>query len=75
MLNLFLKTMASFIDKLHIEYKENPDGTGDITIEWDETDPDLAMWTAWGEDKQKQFVIDALNVAVFETIDEELSLS
>lgn len=56
--------MASFIDKLHIEYKENPDSTGDITIEWDENDLSLVEWTSWGEDKQKQFITDALTIAV-----------
>jgi len=56
--------MASFIDKLHIEYKDNPDGGGDITIEWDENDLSLAEWTSWGENKQKQFITDALTIAV-----------
>lgn len=63
--------MASFIDKLYIEYKENPDGTGDITIEWDENDLDLAEWTSWGEDKQKQFILDALTIAVSDALPED----
>jgi hypothetical protein len=62
--------MASFIDKLHIEYKENPDGTGNITLEWDENDLDLAEWTSWGEDKQKQFILDALTIAVSNALPE-----
>ncbi len=54
----------TWASKLHIEYKENPDGGGDITIEWDENDLELAEWTSWGEDKQKQFILDALTIAV-----------
>lgn len=60
--------MPSFIDKLHIEYKYNPDGGGDITIEWDENDLALAEWTSWGEDKQKQFILDALTIAVSDAL-------
>jgi hypothetical protein len=63
--------MPSFIDKLHIEYKENPDGGGDITIEWDENDLELAEWTSWGEDKQKQFILDALTIAVSDALPED----
>jgi len=53
-----------WIDKLLIQYIDEPDGGGTITIEWDETDPDLALWTSWGEDYQKQFILDALTIAV-----------
>jgi hypothetical protein len=60
--------MPSFIDKLHIEYKDNPDGGGDITIEWDENDLVLAEWTSWSEDKQKQFILDALTIAVSDAL-------
>lgn len=63
--------MTLFIDKLHIEYKENPDGTGDITIEWDENDLDLAEWTSWGEDKQKQFILNALTIAVSDALPDD----
>lgn len=63
--------MPSFIDKLHIEYKDNPDGSGDITIEWDENDLALAEWTSWGEDKQKQFILDALTIAVSDALPDD----
>ena len=33
------------IEKLQIEYIDEPDGTGTIRIEWDETDLDLQWWT------------------------------
>jgi hypothetical protein len=43
--------------------EDNPDGSCYIHIEWDETDPDLALWNSWGEEGQKQFVLKALNHA------------
>jgi hypothetical protein len=54
----------SWIEKLTIQVKEdNPDGTCDIVIDWDETDPDLELWNSWGEEGQKAFVLDALRTA------------
>ena len=44
--------------------EDNPDGGCDLHIEWDATDPDLALWTSWGEEKQKQFILDALTNAL-----------
>ena len=43
-----------------IECIEESNGGMCITFDWDETDPDLAMWTGWGEEGQKAFVLDAL---------------
>jgi hypothetical protein len=54
----------SWVDKVHIEYKEEPDGSGSILVEWDEEDCSLEEWISWGEEKQKQFILDALTVAV-----------
>jgi hypothetical protein len=55
----------SWIEKLKIEVEEdNPDGGCNITIEWDEADPDLELWNSWGEEGQKAFIIDALYNAV-----------
>ena len=51
---------ASWIEKLQIECIEEEDGCLTIQIDWDDTDPDLAEWTSWGEDGQKQFIIDSL---------------
>ena len=51
---------TNWIEKLQIECIEQEDGGLTIQIEWDETDPDLAEWTSWGEDGQKQFIIDSL---------------
>lgn len=49
-----------WINKLQIECMEREDGGMDIRFDWDETDPDLAMWTSWGEEGQTAFIIDAL---------------
>jgi hypothetical protein len=53
-----LKT--NWIEKLQIECIEEEDGCLTIQIDWDDTDPDLAEWTSWGEEGQKQFIIDSL---------------
>jgi hypothetical protein len=46
-----------------IECIEEPNGGMCIRFDWDETDPELAMWTGWGEEGQRAFVLDALNRA------------
>jgi hypothetical protein len=51
---------TNWIEKLQIECIEEDDGCLTIQIDWDKTDPDLAEWTSWGEDGQKQFIIDSL---------------
>jgi hypothetical protein len=51
---------TNWIEKLQIECIEEEDGCLTIQIDWDDTDPDLAEWTSWGEDEQKQFIIDSL---------------
>lgn len=55
----------SWIEKLQLQVMEdNPDGSCDIHIEWNEADPDLALWTSWSEAEQKQFILDALTNAL-----------
>lgn len=61
---MYFMSNTNWINKLIIQYQEESDGSGCITIEWDETDPDLKLWTSWGEEYQKQFILDALNIAV-----------
>lgn len=51
---------SSSIEKLQIEFIEEPDGTGTINIDWDNTDPDLQWWTDLGPEEQKAFIIDSL---------------
>jgi hypothetical protein len=60
-----------WIEKLNLEVVDQEDGGCLITIEWDETDPDLAEWTSWGEDKQKTFILDSLFNALECFIDDD----
>ena len=59
------------IFKLDINFIEEKDGSGTIQIEWDETDADLQWWTNLGEEKQKQFIMDALTAAIEQNLPEE----
>jgi hypothetical protein len=61
------------IFKLDIKFTEQKDGSGNIQIEWDETDADLQWWTNLGEEKQQQFILDALDSVIKQTIPEETS--
>jgi len=56
--------MTTWVNKLKIEVIEEGDGSCTIHIEWDEQDPELALWTSWGEEGQRAFVLDALTTAV-----------
>jgi len=51
------------IFKLNVQFIEEEDGSGTITIEWDEEDADLQWWTDLGEKKQKQFILESLTAA------------
>jgi hypothetical protein len=57
--------------KLDVNFIEEEDGSGTIQIEWDETDADLQWWTNLGEEKQKQFLMDALTAAIEQNLPEE----
>jgi hypothetical protein len=59
------------IFKLDVNFIEEEDGSGTIQIEWDETDADLQWWTNLGEEKQKQFIMDALTAAIEQNLPEE----
>ena len=59
------------IFKLDVNFIEEEDGSGTIQIEWDETDADLQWWTNLGEEKQKQFLMDALTAAIEQNLSEE----
>ena len=56
---------------LDIQYIEEEDGGGTIRIEWDEEDADLQWWNNLGEEKQQQFILDALTAAIFNALDED----
>jgi hypothetical protein len=60
------------IFKLDVNFIEEEDGSGTIQIEWDETDADLQWWTNLGEEKQKQFLMDALTAAIEQNLPEEI---
>ena len=59
--------------KLDIKYIEENYGGGTIQIEWDEEDADLQWWNNLGEEKQQQFILDALNVAISNALYEDES--
>jgi hypothetical protein len=54
---------TSWVNKMTIECIDEVDGGMSIRFDWDETDPELAMWTGWGEEGQKAFVLDVLHRA------------
>lgn len=60
------------IFKLNVNFIEEEDGSGTIQIEWDETDADLQWWTNLGEEKQKQFLMDALTAAIEQNLPKEI---
>jgi hypothetical protein len=57
-------TDPASVFKLDIKYIEEEDGSGTIQIEWDEEDADLQWWNNLGEEKQQQFILDALTAAI-----------
>jgi hypothetical protein len=59
------------IFKLNVNFIEEEDGSGTIQFDWDETDPDLQWWKNLGEEKQKQFILDALTAAIEQNLPEE----
>jgi hypothetical protein len=63
---------TNWTEKLKIEVIDEEDGSCTIHIEWDDTDPDLALWTSWGEEGQKAFVMSALHAACAEVLGEEI---
>ena len=62
---------VNWIDKLQLTTIEEPDGSLTIQIHWDPEDPELALWTSWGEEKQKQLFLDALTNALNKEIDDD----
>ena len=52
--------LLTAFDKMTITCTEENSGGACITFDWDETDPDLAFWTAMSEHEQRSFVLNAL---------------
>ena len=57
---------GDWVYKLALEVIENKDGSLNLVFEWDETDPDLQMWTEWGPEKQEEFILGALRASATE---------
>ena len=53
----------SWVNKLKLVCIDEPDGTMNIHIEWDEHDPDLQYWTHLGPKGQENFILTALRSA------------
>jgi hypothetical protein len=51
---------TDWVGKLKFTFSEKEDGSGLITIEWDQNDPDLDYWTSLGEERQQKFIMDGL---------------
>jgi hypothetical protein len=66
-------TDPASVFNLDIQYIEEEDGGGIIHIEWDEEDADLQWWNNLGEEKQQQFILDALTAAIFNALNEDES--
>ena len=66
-------TDPASVFKLDIRFIEEEDGGGVIQIEWDEEDADLQWWNNLGEEKQQQFILDALTAAIFNALNEDES--
>ncbi len=62
----------NWTEKLKLEVIDEEDGGCTIHIEWDETDPDLELWTSWGEALQQEFIISALRAACAEALGEDM---
>jgi hypothetical protein len=61
----------SWINKLQLEVVEPEDGVCIIVIQWDDEDPELAEWTSWGEQGQRDFIINSLYNALECFIDDD----
>jgi hypothetical protein len=55
--------MENWVQKLTINCVEEEDGSLNIEIEWDEKDPDLALWSSFTAEEQKEFMLTALKNA------------
>ena len=58
---------AGWVFKLNMEFTEEEDGSATISMQWDETDPDLDYWNSLGKKGQEKFIMDAL-YASFENL-------
>ena len=55
-----MSDLLTAFDKMTITCIEEETGGMCITFDWDETDPDLSVWTSMPEHEQRSFVLNAL---------------
>jgi hypothetical protein len=63
----------NWVTKLQVKTIDEEDGGCTIQYEWDETDPELAEWTSWGEEMQTAFITESLRSALDGFVDDELT--
>jgi len=57
-------TDFEWVKKLQLDVEENEDGSCNLIFSWDEKDADLRLWNELGEEKQKEFIWDAIQRSV-----------
>ena len=55
---------SEWFKKIQLEIVDTEDGGTSLNFAWDEKDPELQLWTEWGEEKQREFILEALERAV-----------
>jgi len=63
----------NWVNKLQIKVIDEEDGGCLIQLDWDGTDPELAEWTSWGEERQKAFITESLRSALDGFVDDGLT--
>jgi hypothetical protein len=55
---------AGWVFKLNMEFTEEEDGSATISMQWDETDPELDYWNSLAEEQRQKFLKNALYSAI-----------
>jgi hypothetical protein len=55
---------STWFEKIQCVTEENDDGSLNVIFSWDENDEDLQLWNELGEEKQKEWVLTALESAI-----------
>jgi hypothetical protein len=63
----------NWVTKLQVNVINEEEGGCLIQFDWDDTDPELAEWTSWGEEIQKAFVTESLRSALDGFVDDGLT--
>jgi hypothetical protein len=51
---------TDWVGKLKFTFSEEEDGSGLLTIEWDQNDPELDYWTSLGKKGQQKFIMNGI---------------